>query len=483
MSSRDLPQIAFIPDNRLSRTRYKLLMRITAGLRPFAEVHLLRGEITEDELVQKMAENHYDLVLLPWHLYLRWSKVEGAYGFTRTTGPTTAGYFADSVQPFEARGQAEHLRTILLDYAHLQPQESILLTRALLNETSRSGIRPLLKPNTPIYCETWFQGQGLGERIDAVLSLNEVALGGWSSRSAAIRICLSALWGMIYEEGPGKGELSDAISEKVPRAHFQISADGQTLVMRLCFQMNSWSLKDSLETFWPNPLKPTAAAQLLLQYSDFLRVHHIAQNPELEVVAGFFPSQTSERPLSQARTLWVEPISKDLINEFPTEAPGPGFPRLRALHLQGSALSPKPSDPLSSLLQSTDVEAAALRVRELKLLVKEKDELIRELRNGGVGLAVTLTPADGKSLLESFRERLADAGREIESCTHAIAQAERENVGEKELQGLKLRLRQITDTQREWMVQLGLIIQALKQNIQAPAPPTQQEVKKTGTDG
>ena len=93
-----------------------------------------------------------------------------------------------------------HLRQIILDFAHLNPHELLILVRSLVDENSRSGLKPLLEPNTTIYCESWYGGQGQGNRIDHVLGLYEVSRSTWLKRSSAIRIVLSALWSLVYEE-------------------------------------------------------------------------------------------------------------------------------------------------------------------------------------------------------------------------------------------------------------------------------------------
>src|SRR3954469_16598766 len=123
--------IAFVVDERLSRQRGAILTRVVNSLRTFAKIELIGGRISEDELVQRLEAQPFDLVLAPWYRYLSWSKVEGFFGLTRSSGPTFAGYFCESILPYELGEQAEHFRAILLDFCNLDTHAIKLLVRSL----------------------------------------------------------------------------------------------------------------------------------------------------------------------------------------------------------------------------------------------------------------------------------------------------------------------------------------------------------------
>src|SRR5579859_558845 len=144
MPQAKLPTIAFVFDERLSRQRGAILTRIVNSIRQYAKIELISGKISEEELLKKLENAQYDLVLAPWYRYLAWSKIEGFYGLTRTSGPTFAGYFCESILPYELGEQADHYRAILLDFCNLDVAAIRLLMKSLLADARRTGILPLL---------------------------------------------------------------------------------------------------------------------------------------------------------------------------------------------------------------------------------------------------------------------------------------------------------------------------------------------------
>ena len=129
----------------------------------------------------------------------------------------------------------------------------------------------------------------------------------WAKRSGSMRICLNALWSLIYEEGPGKAEVTAAPTSS-PKAYFQVACDREMAVLRLCFQMPSWTPRTALANFWPGALSPTSPAQLLLRYADFVRVHTYSNTPEVEIVAGLL----SALPVPNRRTARVHTFGPTL---------------------------------------------------------------------------------------------------------------------------------------------------------------------------
>jgi hypothetical protein len=437
-----LGTIAIMLDERLSRERGTLLARVINSIRTFATVEMLSAATTEDQVLSKMERGQYDLILLPWYRYLAWTRVDAFWGLTRTSGPTVAGYFCEQVLPYEIGEQAQNLRAILLDFANLQNAEIQVILKSLQKDTSRAGIRPLLDSDAKIYVENWYGAQGLGTRIDSVLSLPEFSEPKWIKRKNSLRISLNALWSLVYEEGPGKGELVPT-GAGVPKAYFQVACDREVALLRLCYSMQGWSPKDAISTFWPNAKAPTAPAQLLLKYADFLRVHTFANGCDVEIVAGFFPSACSELAHGQIHSLWIEPMADNLLTERTFEVPGPASPRLR----------PLPSGALSKETQIRGVGDA--KVIELQSILKKKEELIQELKSGGVGTSAPLPPPDAEQLLEAFQEKYFDARFQIRQLELEIVEMEKKGASSQDLTNIRLKMEALANRERSWIKTLA----------------------------
>lgn len=466
---RKLGSILVVADERLSREKQAILARTLNALRTVADLKLIggaNGAPSEDELLKHLEQKPYQLVLAPWYRYLAWTRVEAFYGLTRTNGPTFAGYFCEPIQPYELGEEADHLRAILLDLGSLQPHESILLIKSLADDKKRSGLLPLLEADTQIYCENWYSGQGLGLRMDAVMGLPEIANTDWSKRGNAIRCCLTALWSLIYEEGPGKSEFHQAITANSPKAYFQVGSDRRSLVMRLCYSMSSWSHKDALRAFWPRGNQPSSPYQLLLRHADFVRVHRIAENTDLEITAGLVTSAPAERDGEHVRSLWIEPLTAHAVSEVPFEAPSPSSSHLKLLPTVSLADSRLRSESAAQARERFIVDAA-VKIRDLKKLLTERDELIRELRSGGIGTAAPLPPPDMEALLEAFQERFFDARYQIRQFELQIAEMEKKGATAEEIEGLRARMRQLAEKEKEWLRTLAATLEAQKAQRQA----------------
>ncbi|HCM38531.1 MAG: hypothetical protein A2070_13120 [Bdellovibrionales bacterium GWC1_52_8] len=462
-TSHKLGRVAFVMDDRLSREKIALLNRNVHAMRNFAEIELLPGTILEDELLKKLEATPFQLVMAPWYRYLAWSRVEALYGLTRTSGPTFAGYHCEPLLAYELGEQADHLRAILFDFGASFPREMITLLRSLIQDTKRSGILPLLETRTPVYCEHWFGSQGLGARMDTVMSLPEIASYDWTGRANAIRICLTALWSLIYEEGPGK---SDTAS-KTPKASFQIGIDANSLVLRLSYCLPSSSPKDLLSRFWPKTDQPSAPAQLLLKYSDFLRVHHVAEGYLVEVVVGFLKSAPSEVSHPNVHTLWIEPLAPNLLHEPPFDLPGPTAPHLKLLPsvpILKTAEAPSASSIEELRAKERFITEANEKIRGLRSLVNERDTLIHNLRSGGVGTAPPLPPPDAENLLDAFQDKFFEARYLIRNFELRIAELETEGSSQTEIELLRRKMEELLQRQNEWIKKIAKTIQGYKES-------------------
>jgi hypothetical protein len=405
-----------------------------------------------------MEEQPLSAVLVPWHRYLSWTRAEAFFGLSRTSGPSYGGYFADPVRPDELGEAPDYQRAMLFDFANLSVSEILSLIRTATLEPARSGIRPLLEPNTLVYCENWFGSAGHGARMESILALPGLATPTWQSRAAALRIVLQALWSLVYEEGSGKGELPQSIWAKSPRAYFQLGADRRALVMRLCTPMISWNPKSAIQSFWPDARRPTAPAQLLGRYADWVRVHVVSETADIEVTVGFLPGAPAERAPESMRTLWIEPIAPQLVTEIPFEAPGPQAPHLRPLPGE-----PAPARHIGAgtHLLSESEENAAVKLRELKAALDQKERQLQELRSGGIGTAPPLPPADAESLLHAFQERCREVAADIRRVEAELREAE--HAGGKAVETLRARLTGLHRKEREWVDLLARALESLRQ--------------------
>jgi hypothetical protein len=298
--------IAFVLDPRLPREKASLLARTVNQLRQIGQIQVFSGDIDEKDLIKELEAKPFQMIMVPWYHYLKWSRLESALGQTRTAGPAFAGYFCDELHPSALGESSDHLRNILVDFSAMNPIEILRITRSLIEEKKRSGLQPLLQPGTTIYCDPWYRGEQLGSRIDAVFAIPELADSGWLKRSNAIRSVISSLWSVIYDEGLGKKEPTGPSAVRTPIAYFQVGVDAQALIFRLCYSAPLKTPKSALAAFWPDPKRPSAAPQLLLRNADFVRVHTIAETSDIELTIGLLESAPSERSAASMHTLWVD---------------------------------------------------------------------------------------------------------------------------------------------------------------------------------
>ncbi|MBC7690801.1 MAG: hypothetical protein H7222_03460 [Methylotenera sp.] len=443
--------IAYISDPRLSRERAYIALRAIHAMRHVASVQIIRGDLLEEEILQALSKQNFQLVLAPWYRYQIWSRIEALYGLTRTSGPTVAGYFADQVLPYELE-KPEYQRFILLDLARLQTPESATLVKALMNDTTRSGLRPLLGSPTPLYTENWVSGAGLGFRIDTLLGLPEIANSPvWSTRTNALRICLSALWSLIFDEGPGKVEtLTGNSALKTAKAYFQVGANAECLGMRLCYALPGLKSKDAIAKFWPAKNSPTAPAQLLRHYADLLRVHVDPDTSEVEIVISFYPSAPAEKESTEMHTFWIEPLAGAVVSEKPFLLPSAEQPLLKPF-----------------VTHNELILGAVEKVNELKTQIQERDDTIRELRAGGVGMSRTperaTPPPDAESLLEAFQERFFDARFKLRQFQHELNRMTREGAKPAEIFKLKKEMNQLTTRQKAWISKIADTLERYRQ--------------------
>lgn len=448
--------IGFVTDPCLSREKTQIALRALNSLRNFAEVRYYPGTLTEDELGERVKHETLDLLMVPWHAYLHYQKIEAQFGLTRTHGPTMVGYFAEDVSPFEIQEEDHHFRAILVDLNRLSTAEASTILRSLLRDSTRWGLRPLMQPATALHFESWTAQVGLGFRIDTVLSLNEIANSHWAKRANAVRVVMSALWSLIFDNGPGKADRGRSGADRTSRAYFEIGVDAHCLGFRLCYSEPGWKVKDVLHQFWPGALTPSAAGQILFQYSDLLRIHVDPDSSEIEIVCALFPSGPSERATDILHTLWIEPLSN-------------------MTRLERFSESPETEEHFHKALVTHHalIGNAAERIDDLKRQVDARDKEIDELRSKGTtkeNIFIYPSGLDGDQLIDLVNRRLTEIKAKIKSANSQF-QSLRQDRDEdlKEAGRLAKEIRELGAQQKSWVARLTEIVDGYQQQAAAAA--------------
>lgn len=437
--------IGFVTDPSLSREKTQIALRALNALRDFAEIRYFPGTLTEDDLVARMKRETIDLLMVPWHTYLHYQKIEATFGLTRTHGPTMVGYFAEDVSPFELQEEDHHFRTILIDLNRLTTQDAANILRSLLRDSTRWGLRALLQPATHLHYESWSAQVGMGFRIDTVLGLNEIANSHWAKRTNSLRILISALWSLIFDNGPGKADRGRSGAERTNRAYFEVGADAHGLGLRLCYSEPGWKVKDVLHQFWPGALTPSAAGQILFQYSDFIRVHVDPESSEIEVVCMLFPTGPAERATDLMRTLWIEPLAN-------------------MTRLERFAESPETQEHYHKALVTHHalIGNAAEKIDDLKKQVDTQTKEIEELRSKGTtkeNIFIYPSGLDGEQLIDLVNRRLKEIKAKMKSLSTRYHTLRHDRDDElKEAAKVLKELRELQAQQKSWIARLGEIV-------------------------
>jgi hypothetical protein len=156
------------------------------------------------------------------------------------------------------------------------------------------------------------------------------------------------------------------------------------------------------------------------------------------------------------KTLWIEPLNERFLSE-------PKHLKIFPI-AQASAA---PQAPQASGI--TDAEKmkkllgdAADRMKALKQMVAERDQVIRELRSGGVGVSQTLPMPDAEALLEAFQHRYSEAQFEIRKLELQIHSAETKGASPGLIQSLQGQVEQWTKKEEEWIQKIQETIQTEK---------------------
>jgi hypothetical protein len=300
-------KIAFILDDRLPHDRKTIFARTVSVLKNKFLVEVMPATMTEDELLAHLQANPYSLVMLPWYKYLLWKKIEGFFGSLRLQGPTVAGYFADAVLPFEFSGAPNYHRTILLDLYRMEQTEIELMVQSLVYDDKRTGLSGFQNRHSIIYQGEWFHGDHNSTRcVDSALKIPLLQNGTWTSRQAALRFYMTALWMLCFHEKRSFPDTSAC-------ATLELGELNKHLLIRLNFDSNELTLKRMMEYLWPSGAKENLPVNEMVKHSDFLRIHHYPENHHIEITAFFSHDAPSLNHPGEVRGFWIEPLKKKYI--------------------------------------------------------------------------------------------------------------------------------------------------------------------------
>jgi hypothetical protein len=350
-NSLSLP-VAFFMDERLSHDRKTEFGKRVTRLRTQYRFEILSSKMSEAEFLEHLKTHSYSLILMPWHQYLSWHKLEHHFGTLRLGGPTTvAGYFADALLPFELPELPSYHRLLLLDFYRPNPAEVETLLQSLLFADQKTGLRGLCPLTTPIHHQTWFEEDAARTRcIDLILDLPLFRSKRWADRSHQFRFFLTSLWSLAFN-GHHPRKRSEVAAE------IEIAENEKRIFVKYTATHPELTLKDSMNHWWPPRNHGHPAVNGLIRHSDFLRVTHFPESNQVEITAFFLESNPTILHPGEVRGFWIEPQKLKFLKSSAEQGFQKQFPvvgshqarledqlqevldLLKAVHLQAEALS------------------------------------------------------------------------------------------------------------------------------------------------
>lgn len=465
MEQKTLPQVLFIFDEKATRERKSMLTQLVYGLRGLVKVTLLSGTSTEQAVLKKLESESFDLILLPLRNYFEWNKLEAAFGMSRTSGPTIAAYFIEKTTLQDLPHQVPFIRAIVLDFHRMIPAEAGTIVRALASDKTRSGLAPLLQKDTPIYYDIWTQTREMGIHFDALLGTKEWQETEWREATHTLRVALCHAWSFLFDARAAKSELVGAQGGKIARAYFQAAFQSNLLAIRIIAQVPSLTAKSVIDQFWPTFAHASSPVRGMLEQADVVRVHAIQETQDLELTLLWLPTRPSRDYPHELRTLWIEPLSQSCFVEPPflTSADDPKLKPLtardrgkeqRAPGNEGDVLA-RPSDRALLELQ--------YKMQTLRNQVADQEELIRELRAGGIGQSFRLEMPDAPALIDALEERFSQAHSHLNTmCERARALQNQNNQSPQESEALRLKITEMSDRLADSAGRLALLLKEYK---------------------
>lgn len=294
-------RIAFVMDERLPHVRKAQFTKFISLLRVQCNLEVFSPRDGVPSLLEKAGNGEYSLILLPWHHYLDWKQIDSHFGALRLEGVTVAGYFADTLLPFDLNTLPNYHRMILLDFFRLSESEIVNFITALVFPDQKTGFTGIIPQKNLVYHQEWYEHDRSGTHcIDSVMSLPLLRARRWEDRSGSFRFVLTALWLMCFKGKPRNRELESC-------ATIELAEHDRRLALKFTFEDKTLTLKNLMELTWPASGKKHPLFQMLTEHSDFLRIHQFPESHMLEVTLFFTPEAPSLHHPGEVRGLWIEP--------------------------------------------------------------------------------------------------------------------------------------------------------------------------------
>jgi hypothetical protein len=126
------------------------------------------------------------------------------------------------------------------------------------------------------------------------------------------------------------------------------------------------------------------------------------------------------------------------------------------------------ADALNTKAKERFVFEAAMKIRELKKELSEKDQQIRELRSGGVGISTPLPPPDAEALLDAFQERYFDARFQIRQFELQILELEKKGANASEMDSLRLKMSALANREQAWIKKIAATVESFREAKRKP---------------
>lgn len=379
------PLIAWVMDERLDADATKTVSKLHVSLKQTCDVQTIPGTLSQESVVELMEKTKFQLVVLPWYKYLAWKKVEAFYGLTRTSGPTVAAYCVEAIDPKNIPDLPDYPRFYLFDLMKYTVSENTKLIQALIEPKTRAGIKPFLRSTTPIYFYQWDGKEHTSLMLEGWFELPEF-VGPWKDRRHAIATAIGGVRDFVFS--------TEVSKSGNPFVHF--ACEPELAIVRIGTLLATAPNNQTIHSFWLKTKSQLAHMSTASRYSDFMRVQWSSSPHQIEITLFFFQSKPSERAQSpHVKATWLEPVSHDLF-------------------AQESLLISKSEGVYKALPEITflnmgDARTAGVGENKIQTLQKqllERDQLIRDLKSGGVSQPMKSGLPDLEDLAEAVKERL-----------------------------------------------------------------------------
>jgi hypothetical protein len=391
--------VMFVTDPKISREKMQMAIRGINALGQISSIQYVPGLIPIEDLAKRLESEKFDVILMPWHLYFKASKIESILGSNRTSGTTFAGYFADPISASEIKNFETKTRAILLDLYNLQPAEVSVIVRSMLDDRFKWGLKSFIKKETPIYFKSWSASRGLGATLDGLFHqadfVNSPVL---KHRKNTVRTLVNSLWSLVFDEGPGR---NDTLQTQTERAYFECAFDAVSTVVRICYRHDGFKPMDAVNQFWIQSKSPCSPSQTLLNTSDFIKIFCDVDTGSIEICCLLLKSELSEKHSFTPRSFWIEPAQRTQLQERFTENDFDSEQRHHELQ--------SPFEGREASVSTTPLKTSTPQSKEDKSSSKPSSSVF-----------VYPSHFDGESVVELFKQKLSLSRTKIKNLQKEI---------------------------------------------------------------